>query len=199
MRTLSDWELIQHYAKSRSDPAFAELVRRHLAWVYSVAMRQVRDPQLAEDVAQSVFVLLARKAGSLRSGTILGGWLFRTTCFVGSRAFRAEQRQKNRDQIVLSMTAATTRPEDNEADWERLAPHLDQAVAALSEPDRAAILLRFYEKKPLLEVGHRLGIREEAAKKRVSRAVDKLRTFLVQRGVTMGGTVLVAVLTEKTV
>ncbi len=196
---MSDWELIQLYAKSRSEPAFAELVRRHVGWVYSVAMRQVRQPQLAEEVAQSVFVLLARKAGSLRSGTILGGWLFRTTCFVGSRALRAEQRQKNREQTASSMIAITTLPEDNEAAWERLAPHLDQVVAALSEPERAAILLRFYEKKPLLEVGRRLGISEEAAKKRVSRAVDKMRTLLVGRGVAVGSTVLAAILAQRTV
>jgi RNA polymerase sigma factor (sigma-70 family) len=199
IRTMSDWELIELYAKSGSEPAFAELVRRHLGWVHSVAMRQVRQPQLAEEVAQSVFVLLARKAGSLRSGTILGGWLFRTTCFVGSRALRAEQRQKNREQTASSMIAATTLPEENEAAWQRLEPHLDQVVAALSEPDRAAILLRFYEKQPLLEVGRRLGISEEAAKKRVSRAVDKMRTLLVRRGVTVGSTVLVAVLAQKTV
>ncbi|HEX4646822.1 MAG TPA: sigma-70 family RNA polymerase sigma factor, partial [Verrucomicrobiae bacterium] len=195
---MSDWELIQQYAKSRSEPAFAELVRRHLAWVYSVARRKVGLPQLAEEVAQSVFVLLARKAGSLRSGTIVSGWLFRTTCFVGSRALRAEQRQKNREQTASYMIAATTFPKDNEAAWERLAPHLDQAVAALSEPNRAAILLRFYEKKPLHEVGHCLGISEEAAKKRVSRALDKMRSLLAERGLTMGGAALVAVLTEKT-
>ena len=199
MRTTSDWELIKRYAENRSEPAFAELVRRHLAWVYSVARRQVRDPQLAEDVVQSVFVLLARKAGLLRSGTILSGWLFRTTCFVGSRALRSEQRQKHREQIASSMTAAATLPEDHDAAWERIAPHLDEAVAALSEPDRAAILLRFYEKKSLQEVGRRLGISEEAAKKRVSRAVDKMKTLLVQRGVSLGGPLLVAVLNGKTV
>ena len=83
---MSDWGLIELWANSRSESAFAELVRRLLEWVYSVALRQVRQPQLAEQVAQSVFVLLARKAGDLRSGTRLGGWLFHTTCFVGSRA-----------------------------------------------------------------------------------------------------------------
>src|SRR5437879_5499669 len=108
MGTMNDWELIQQYAKSRSEAAFAELVRRHLAWVYSVALRKVGQPQIAEEVAQSVFVLLAFKAGGLPSGTILGGWLFRTTCFVGSRALRGEQRQKHREQIASSMTSVTS-------------------------------------------------------------------------------------------
>src|SRR5215831_2977961 len=139
MRTMTDSELIEQYAKSKSEAAFTELVSRHLAWVYSVALRKVGQSQLAEEVAQSVFVLLARKAGSLRSGTILGGWLFRTTCFVASRAVRAEQRQKHREQTAASMTAITESPDENDAAWEQLAPHLDEAVSALPESDRAAI------------------------------------------------------------
>ncbi len=196
---MTDWELVQEYAKSRSETAFAELVRRHLAWVYSVALRKVRQTQLAEEVAQSVFVLLARKAGKLHSGTILSGWLFRTACFVASRALRAEQRQKNRELSASSMNSVTISPDATEAAWEQLAPHLDGAVRSLSEPDRTAILLRFYEKKPMQEIGLRLGISEDAAKKRVSRAIEKMRTSLIQRGVTLGGGVLIAALTASTV
>ena len=135
MHTMSDWELIQEYAETRSEAAFAELVRRHLSWVYAVALRPAGHAPLAEEVAQSVCVLLARKAGSLRSGTVLSGWLFRTTCFVASRALRAELRLKAREQTASHMTPVATLPEDNEAAWELLAPHLDQAVESLSEPD----------------------------------------------------------------
>jgi RNA polymerase sigma factor (sigma-70 family) len=196
---MDDRELLETYARNRSEAAFGELVRRHLSWVYSVALRHVGDSSLAEEVAQSVFVLLARKAGGLRPGTILGGWLFRTTRFVGNRAVRAEKRRRSREQTAASMTPIVTSPGDNEALWVRVAPHLDQAVAALSETDRAAILLRFYEKKTLLEIGQRLGLSEEAAKKRVSRAVDKLRTLLGQRGVALGAVVLVGILVQNTV
>ena len=199
MRTMDDRELLETYAKNRSDAAFGELVRRHLSWVYSVALRHVGDSSLAEEVAQSVFVLLSRKAGSLRSGTILGGWLFRTTRFVANRALRAEKRRRSREQTAASMIPTVTSPEDNETLWVRIAPHLDQAVAALSETDRAAILLRFYEKKTLLEIGQRLGLSEEAAKKRVSRAVDKLRTSLGQSGVALGAVVLASILAQSTV
>ncbi|HZR16230.1 MAG TPA: sigma-70 family RNA polymerase sigma factor [Verrucomicrobiae bacterium] len=196
---MSDWELIQQYARTQSEVAFAELVHRHLGWVYSVALRRLGRAQLAEEVAQSVFILLAGKAGHLRRGTILGGWLFRTTCFVSSRALRAEQRQKHREHIASSMNPTITLPEDNDSAWERLAPHLDEAVAALSQVDRSAVLLRFYEKKPLQEIGEHLGISEEAAKKRVSRAVDRLRDHLLKRGVALGGTVLMSVLVAKNV
>lgn len=199
MRTMDDRELLETYARNRSEAAFSELVRRHLAWVYSVAVRHVGDASLAEEIAQSVFALLAHKAGTFGSGTIVGGWLFRTTRFVANRTLRAEKRRRSREQQAAFMNPTVTLPEDNEALWVRVAPHLDQAVAALSETDRAAILLRFYERKTLLETGQRLGLSEEAAKKRVSRAVDKLRTLLGHRGVTPGAVMLVGVLGRNTV
>ena len=196
---MDDRELLEAYARDRSETAFAELVRRHLAWVYSVALRHTGNEALAKDVAQSVFVLLAQKAGSLRSGSLLGGWLFRTTRFVGNRALRAEKRRKTREETAASMIASTTFPDENEAVWKQLEPYLDQAVAALSEADRQAILLRFYEKRPLLEIGRQLGLSEEAAKKRVSRAIQKMREFLVRRGVTVAGTLLAGLMAEHTV
>ena len=183
MRTImGDWQLLQAYAKNRSEAAFAELVRRHLDWVYSVALRHVGDPHLAEDVVQSVFVLLARKARDLGPGTLVGGWLFRTTRLVAGHARRAEQRRKSREATACTMSHDTTSPDTDEILWQQLAPHLDQAVAALSEADRSAILLRFYEKMPLRQVGEKMGVSEEAAKKRVSRAVEKMREFLDRRG-----------------
>lgn len=195
---MSDWELLQAFVKNRSETAFAELVQRHLNWVYSTARRQVRDPHLAEDIAQAVFVLLARKADKLRHGTILSGWLFRTTRYVASCAMRTEYRRKTREQAAVVMSP-TTSSADNETLWNQLTPHLDQAVASLSQADRTAILLRFYEKKPLREVGERLGLSEDAAKKRVSRAVEKLRDLITRRGVVLGGTALAVALAEQAV
>ena len=196
---MDDWDLLQTYAKDRSETAFAELVQRHLNWVYSAALRQVRDSHLAKDVTQAVFVLLARKADSLRHGTILSGWLFRTTRFVAARALRAEYRRKVREGIASAMMPTTSPPDDNEVLWNQLAPHLDRAVAALSKTDRTAILLRFYEQKPLREVGQQLGLSEDAAKKRVSRAIEKLRRLLRRRGAVLGGTALAVALAEQSV
>ena len=198
MNAMDDWELLQLFAKNRSETAFAELVRRHLNWVYSLARRHVGDAHLAEDVAQSVFVLLARKAASLRRGTVLTGWLFHATRYVASCAIRAERRRRVREESASAMNTSTP-PDENDPVWNQLTPHLDQAVAALSSADRTAILLRFYEKKPLREVGEHLGLTEEAAKKRVSHAIEKLRDFMTRRGVVLGGAGLIAVLAEQTV
>ena len=197
--TMDEWQLLQAYAKDRSETAFAELVRRHLDWVYSAALRHVGDPNLAEDVVQSVFVVLARKAGALGSGIHLGGWLFRTTRHVAAHARRAEQRRKTREATACTMSHDIASPDTDEILWQRLAPHLDQAVAALSEADRSAILMRFYEKMPLRKIGERLGVSEEAAKKRVGRAVEKMREFLDRRGVRFGAAILATILLEKTV
>ena len=196
---MDDWDLLQQFAEDRSETAFAELVRRHLNWVYSVARRQVDDAHLAEDVAQSVFVLLARKAGNLRRGTVLTGWLFRTTCYVSSCANRSERRRRQREEKASAMSPTFVSPQPNEVLWNQLSPRLDEAVAALSEADRSAILLRFYDKKSLREVGERLGISEDAAKKRLSRAVGKLRESLTKRGVVLGGVALIGILAEQTV
>ena len=197
--SMDDWQLLQAYAKNRSEEAFAELVKLHLDWVYSVALRHVGDRQQAEDVVQSVFVLLARKARDLGPGPSVGGWLFRTTRLVASNARRAELRRKSREETACTMNHDTTSTDTDEILWQQLAPHLDQAVAALSEADRSVILLRFYERMPLGKVGERMGVSEEAARKRVTRALEKLREFLDRCGVKLSGVVLGTVLAEHTV
>jgi RNA polymerase sigma factor (sigma-70 family) len=195
---MDDRELLQEYATSASEAAFAELVRRHLNWVHSVARRNVHDPHLASDVTQSVFVLLAKKASSLRRGVVLTGWLFRTTRFIALRARRDESRRKNREQRVSAMMS-TNLSDDDQRTWNRVSEDLDQAVASLSERDRSAILLRFYEARSVRDVGGGLGISEDAAKKRIGRAVEKMRKFLLKRGVSVAGVGLIALLSEKTV
>ena len=196
---MDDWQLLQAYARDHSESAFAQLVQLHVDWIYSVALRHVGDPHLAEDVVQSVFVLLARKARDLRPGTLPAGWLFRTTCHVAAHARRTEVRRKIREATAHAMSHDTQSPDTDENLWQQLAPHLDRAVASLSEADRSAILLRFYQKMPLRELGEKLGVSEDSAKKRVSRALEKMRNFLNKRGVKLSGVTLMAVLTGKTV
>ncbi len=189
MRALPDMELLRAYATRNSEEAFAALVTRHVHWVYSAALRQVRDPDVAQEVAQAVFTILARKAGTLRPGTLLTGWLFNTVRFTAAAELRAAARRQRREQEAHMESMIQTEP-DPPSEWEQIAPLLDEALARLSQRDRHAVLLRYFERKNLAEVGLALGTTEEAARKRVSRAVEKLRTFFTRHGSVMpAGTV----------
>jgi RNA polymerase sigma factor (sigma-70 family) len=179
---VDDIELLRSYGTEGSEDAFRILLERHAGLVYSAALRQVREPHLAEEVTQAVFVVLAGKAGSLRSGTVLAGWLFRTTRFIAARAMRDQQLRRRREQEAAQMESYQSSAV-GEAPWDEVAPSLDDALAHLAEKDRHAVLLRFFEKKELREVGRVIGSSEEAAKKRVARALEKLRAFLVRRGI----------------
>ena len=176
-----DMELLREYAQNKSETAFGALVTRHVNLVYSVALRQVRDPLLAEEVTQIVFIILARKAASLKPATILSGWLCRTARFVAARALTAQYRRQNREQ------EAFMRSQLNEtADaWAQIEPLLNPAMAALGEKDHDAIALRFLEGRPFKDVGTALGTTEAGAKMRVNRALEKMRKFFLKRGVTL--------------
>src|SRR5688572_1664410 len=174
MLPTDDSVLLRQYAENHSDEAFAALVTRHINLVYSVALRCVGDPHLAEEVAQAVFILLAKKAAQLRHDKALSSWLFQTTRLTASNFIRGETRRHRREQEAHMQSVLNDPGNDV---WPRIAPLLDDAVAGLSEKDRDAIVLRFYEGRSLREVGAVLGASEAAAEKRVSRAVEKLRTF----------------------
>jgi RNA polymerase sigma factor (sigma-70 family) len=179
--TTDDMELVRLYAANQSETAFAALVARYLNLVYSVALRRGASPELAEEVAQTVFVILARNAGSLGPKTILSGWLYRTACFVSAAALKRELRRHRREQEAqIEMNAC---PNEPDSQWERLAPLLDEAMLHLRERDRNALVLRFFQNKSMREVGLALGVEERAAQKRVARSLERLRGFFAARGV----------------
>ena len=194
---MTDHELLSRYARENSQAAFAELVARHVNLVYSAARRLVVDAHLAEDVTQAVFVALAANAAivaeRLRAGTPLSAWLHLTTRNIAAKLVRSETRRRQREQAALAMHSHP--PDDETTLWNQIAPHLDPALAELAEPDRNAVLLRFFERKTAREIGQRLGISEEAAQKRVHRAVDRLRSIFVSRGLAVPSASLAGVLT----
>lgn len=172
MTELGDLELLRAYADRRSEEAFGVLVRQHLDWVYSTALRRVRDPHLAQEVVQTVFVILARKAPALGPATLLTGWLYRTTSFACTAALRTEHRRHVREQQAMD------HPSSPDTTWAEVEPHLERAVSELREKDRCAVLLHYYERKNFREIGAALGVSEDAAQKRVSRALERLRGLL---------------------
>ena len=191
----SDLDLLRQFARENSQDAFTEIVRRHVNLVYSAALRQVRSPQLAEEIAQSVFADLARAAKKLNSETILTAWLYSVARRTAIDAIRKESRRQLREQIAVEMNNMNATANN----WTQIEPLLDDAMAALDETDRSAILLRYFENKTLREVGEALGTNDDAAQKRVSRAVERLREFFSKRNVTIGASGLALIISANAV
>jgi len=190
-------QLLAQYAESGSEAAFRELVTRYVDLVYSAAVRLVNgDTHLAEDVTQTVFADLARKARALSHEVMVGGWLHRHTCFVARKTMRGERRRQARERQAAEMNA---NEDYSAANLARVAPALDDAINQLGSEDRAAILLRFFEQRDFRSVGAALGSSEEAARKRVDRALEKLESLLKRRGVALSATALGATLATQAV
>jgi len=175
-------QLLAEYRQSGSDAAFRELVTRYVDLVYSTALRLVQgDTHRAQDVAQTVFLDLARRAKALPADISLGGWLHRNTCFVAGHTMRGERRRQSRERQAVEMNALQVAPNSSLA---LIAPILDEAINELDDTDRTAVLLRFFEKRDFRTVGELLGSSEDAARMRVTRALEKLQSLLKRRGIT---------------
>ena len=197
MNRLTDQQLLREYAGLRWEAAFAELVCRHVNFVHSAAVRMVCDEHLAEDVTQSVFAALAQNARQLAEHPVLSGWLHRTAQNLAANVVRSEVRRRAREQEAVAMNELLAAEPD--ARWEDIAPQLDAALGELGEADRDALLLRYFEHKSAPEMAAVLGISTEAAQKRVTRAVERLREFFSKRNVTIGASGLAAIITANAV
>lgn len=157
----------------------------------------VADVHRAEDVTQGTFVALAQNARQLIPHPVLSGWLHRTARNLAANAVRSEARRQSHEQQAVAMNELLSAETD--APWDRIAPHLDAALGELNESERDILLLRYFQKESALEIGRRLGISADAAQKRVSRAVERLRESFAKRGIAVGASGLAVVLSANAV
>lgn len=194
--TTPDRDLVRSYALEGSETAFRALVGRHVDLVFATALRQVGDTGLAEEITQNVFVHLARKAPSLAGHETIAGWLHRSAILESKARFRSEMRRRRREEVAAALAETELQGRDPAAD---LSPLLDEALLQLREADRLALVLRFLEERSLREVGNALGIDEDAARKRVSRALARVTEFFRSRGFALpsaGGAALLSQATQ---
>src|SRR5688572_150852 len=191
---MDDWQLLKSYGRDDSQEAFTEIVTRHVNLVYSAALRQVREAELARDVTQLVFANVARRAKSLKPKGTLAGWLYSDASLTSREILRRERRRVVREQEAVAMQGV-----EMSEDWARIRSGLDAALGQLGKTDRDAVLLRFFEQRSLKDIGAALGMEEDTARKRVSRALEKLRTLLAREGVTTTDDALSGALTTHAV
>jgi RNA polymerase sigma factor (sigma-70 family) len=188
-----DSQLLAQYVQTRSESAFTEIVSRHIRLVYSAAVRLLGGNQnLAEDVVQIVFSDLARKAHRIPRGAVLSGWLYQHASFTSLKLLRTERRRSRREREAWDMIGSS-----DENDWIRIVPIVDEILQKLASKDRDALLLRFFENQDFRAIGKTIGATQDAARKRVSRALEEVRRLLVQRGVTVSTAALGAYLSTN--
>ena len=193
---IDDMDLVRQYARNNSEEAFATLVSRHVNLVYSVAVRQVRDAHLAQEITQTVFIILARKAASLSPKTVISGWLYRTARYASAKALTLRRRRETREQEAYMRAQSNDTPADT---WRYIEPLLETAMSQLGEKDHDALVLRFFEDRSFRDVSSVLGTTEAGAKMRVNRALEKLRGFFTKRGLTLSATAIAAAISAHSV
>jgi len=191
---MDDMQLLREWVESASEEAFRSLVDRHLGMVYATARRSLFSPHQAQEVAQTVFIILAKKASGLPRHTVLAGWLYRATRYATAQMLRTESRRQRREEKLSAMNPTATQPS-----WNEIAPQLEVAMDRLSQTDRDAVVLRFLEEKSLADIGQALGLSEDAARKRVQRALEKLRASFAKCGVVTTSAFLLTMLSQNAV
>ena len=193
-KTKRDGELVRQYSEQKSQQAFAELTRRYANLVYTICLRETGKRETAEDAAQAVFLLLSRKAYSLKGCDTLSGWLYTASRYLAKNLTRQERRRQ------MTETAAMQEPVASSSSanplWERIEPHFHDALDRLKPADRNAVLLRFVQEQSLADVGRHLGLSENTARMRVMRALDKIRDHLSKAGITVTVAALALLLEE---
>ncbi len=188
---MSDWQLLREYAQKRSEAAFAELVKKHMNLVYGTCRRSLGDAQVAEDATQAVFLLLAQKAGSLGRGVSISGWLFTAARLVSRNMARGERRRHQHEEEAVQGMDHRSLPEPS---WQEIEPWLNDAIAILTPGEREVILMRYFDDLSYREIASEMGTAENSAGKRARYAIDKMRRYLMKKGIVVSSAVLASLL-----
>ncbi|HVT91076.1 MAG TPA: sigma-70 family RNA polymerase sigma factor [Tepidisphaeraceae bacterium] len=194
MNGQDDMNLLRAWTHDRNREALGELIGRHINFVYATARRQVGDAHLAEDITQAVFILLLQKAHYIKSEAAMTSWLFTTTRYAAANATKMLRRRKHYELAAAQISKSNCTADENA----ELAPLLNDAIDRLPRLDRTCVIMSFLQQKTHREVAMATGISEEAARKRTSRAVEKLRTFFASRGAVVGTGAIVVTLAHQT-
>ena len=196
---MDDWDLLEQFRLARSEQAFGELVRRHAGFVLATCRRRLRDPHLAEDAAQAVFLVLARRPPARRGSSALAGWLYKSAVYACNNAMRAKKTRDEYERLAAAERAATVDSRTDAAvDPAETEPLLDEALAELSSKERDAVLLRYYQDLSVQQVGQSLGISQNTATKRITRAIERMREFLAGNGLAISAPALTEAVTQAT-
>jgi len=193
---MDDKALLEQYVEQGSEQAFSDLVERYYDMVFSVCIRHLQDPGLAQDAAQAVFVALSQKAKKVLKGRIVSGWLHKAAIYAAINIVRMESQRRKHEKEAGQMKKGKSAPV---TEWEQAAPVLDRALVSLNEKDRSAVILRYFKDEPHAEVGRVLGISEDAAQMRITRAIGKLRKYFAKRGIAFSLGALTGFLTNNAV
>jgi RNA polymerase sigma factor (sigma-70 family) len=181
----TDVELMDAWRNRRDRDAMDVLIRRHIDFVYATARRQTGDPDRAQDVTQAVFMLMIQKAPRIRCAPALAVWLHRATGFTAASARRMEMRRMQRERLAVTGGSVVTQRDDGSSN--ELRRELDAAMGLLSPTDRASVILKHLHRCTYGQVAAMIGSTEEATRKRVSRAIDRMRQYFQARGVVVSG------------
>jgi RNA polymerase sigma factor (sigma-70 family) len=196
MQEVRDTELLRQYVRENSEEAFAALVTRHVNMVYSVALRKTGNSAAAEEITQAVFVILTKKADQLSRHAALSGWLYQVARLTAANFLRTEIRRARREQEAYMQSLSNQTESEI---WLQIMPLLEDAMGRLGEKDRNALALRFFEGKSFQEIGDAFGASENAAKKRVAYALEKLRKYFSKRGVSSTTAIIVGTISANSV